>query len=207
MTVVYENKILETYKRSNISKFPIDCLAIIRGIGFTVKTYYEAADNEETLKLFMYYSQDAFTFFDKKLILYNDKAYRRRIRFSLMHECGHIVLGTDDEDAADQFAAEILAPIPIVRRKPWADADSVCKDFDVSVAMANRVIMACKGKKAYDRHQKELIRYFDSFDEKETCSRKIAKQKVKVSENPCDCLPFDWNEMMLIKHDRELYFY
>ena len=200
---MYEKEILETYTRCNIKTFPLDCLAVIRGIGYTAKTYGDTVKSEEERKILMTGSSDALTYFEKRIIYYNERAHPRRIRFSLMHEVGHIVLDTDSEDAADAFAASILAPIPIARRNIIVTADYVCKTFDVSVAMANRVVMACKGKMVYDRDQKALIRYFDSFDEKEPKKR----EPIKCRTEHRDDFPDNWNDLMLAKRDFDLYFY
>lgn len=55
-------------------------------------------------------SEDAVTIREKKSIFYNDEKPETRIRFSLMHELGHILLNTDEEFAANVFASNILAP-------------------------------------------------------------------------------------------------
>ncbi|WP_455719013.1 ImmA/IrrE family metallo-endopeptidase [Anaerosporobacter sp.] len=47
---------------------------------------------------------------ETKSIFYNDEKPETRIRFSLMHELGHILLDSEDEFAANVFASNILAP-------------------------------------------------------------------------------------------------
>lgn len=173
---MYEKEILELYKLCDIRSFPINCLAIIRGIGFSVKTYGELAKTKENLLLLHSVSSDAFTYFDKRLIVYNEREYRRRIRFTLMHEVGHIVLDTDSEDEADAFASEILAPLPIVTRYGHFDVDDICRRFDVSVAMANRVMMATNKKAITDKEG--ILRYFqekEREDQKQSCVQKVKK--------------------------------
>ena len=209
---MFEREILEIYKKCNIKKFPIDCNAIVQKLGFILASYSELANNPEEYRRLCLYSSDAFTLYgEKNMICYNNKIRHSRVRFSLMHEVGHYVLQTEDENAADIFAASILAPIPIARRNIIVTTDYVCKTFDVSVAMANRVVMACKGKKVYGKDEKALIKYFDSFDEglrtyREEMRRSLKEVSTAKAGRPKE-YPFDWNELMLIKHDMELYSY
>ena len=201
---VYESELLDVYKRCGVKNFPIDCREIVTRLGFILASYADLAENHEEYKRFCLYSSDAFTLYgERNVICYNHKSNHKRIRFSLMHEVGHYILQTDDEDAADAFAASILAPIPIARRNIIVTADYVCKTFDVSVAMANRVVMACKGKRVYDKHEKALIRYFDSFDEKEPRKKEPIRRRVEHRDD----FPDNWNDLMLAKHDFDLYFY
>lgn len=106
------------------------------------------------------YSPDAFTYNHPQIgfiLAYNNKTtpYHRqriqRIRFSLAHELGHILLGHFDkqgdsliksgspkdplmEKEADLFAAETLIPRSLIN--PYKSQDEVAKFFDISTSAA-----------------------------------------------------------------------
>ena len=203
---VYESEILDVYKRCGVKNFPIDCREIVTRLGFILASYADLAENHEEYKRFCLYSSDAFTLYgERNVICYNHKSNHKRIRFSLMHEVGHYILQTDDEDTADQFAAEILVPIPIARSYLCFKSDAISKQFDVSVAMANRAVMRLKGEWVCNEDERALLQYFHDVKREEQKSMKIVIQGKKRKPDFRNSLPFDWNEMMLIKHDMELY--
>lgn len=106
------------------------------------------------------YSPDAFTYNHPQIgfiLAYNNKTtpYHRqriqRIRFSLAHELGHILLGHFDkqggsliksgspkdpfmEKEADLFAAETLAPRSLIN--PYRGQNEIAKCFDISTSAA-----------------------------------------------------------------------
>ena len=158
---MYESEILDVYKRCDVRSFPIDCRKIIRRLGYFLVSYGELASNHAEYKRLCLYSSDAFTVYDDRMVCYNHKANRRRIRFSLMHECGHIALGTKNEDEADDFAANILAPPAIILDRGIIGADRVSRYFDISVSAANHAVISTRG---YDKSEGERITaYFRSF--------------------------------------------
>ena len=199
--MMYEREIAELYKLCNVRSFPIDCFAIIKSIGFSVKTYKELVKTKENLLLLHSVSSDAFTYFDKKLIAYNGTLYRRRIRFTLMHEVGHIILNTDSEDEADAFASSALAPLPVVARYGF-DCDTICRIFDVSVAMANRIISESRDKTISD--PEGILDYFNQ------CEVEDARKRYEIRARRCRrrAAPItEADELRLAKHDLELFLY
>lgn len=229
---MYEKEVLDTYKQCHITKLPLDCFKVIEGIGYKIETYSGFAKSKDELVFFRKVSPDAFTYFDNKIILYNETLYHRRIRFTLMHEVGHIVLDTYNEDEADTFASEILAPLPVVARYGYFDVDDICRRFDVSVAMANRVVMATKGKTIVDTEG--ILDYFTKIEDEDwerrnlgtfrraipntylSCKAPVRKSKVsvKVSSRTNKAIlernefirsnpQIEWNDMRLAKRDAE----
>lgn len=91
-----------------VKSFPIDCGKILHYYGYSLVTYSSLSirKKEACIKL----SEDALIIPDNKTIYYNDEKPETRIRFSLMHELGHIILDTDDEFSANIFSSNILAP-------------------------------------------------------------------------------------------------
>ena len=156
---MYEKEILELYRYCNVHSFPIDCDEIIRKIGYRTVTYQEyAGDDKAKFIELMQTSGDAFIVRRERMLYYNAMTDRRRQRFSKAHELGHIVLVTNDEDEADTFAAEVLAPRPVIFARQIKTAQTVSKVFDISIAAANRALIS----KVYspDDMGMEMIDYF-----------------------------------------------
>lgn len=86
------------FQRENISSFPIDPFEIIRKNNWGLVSYSQLADEhgvtiDEIIKAFQ--SKDGYVMLDSHnyTIAYNDTIeYEGRIRFTLMHEIGHIEL-------------------------------------------------------------------------------------------------------------------
>lgn len=136
--------IYSVYEECGIHDFPIDCMKILKHYGFKVKTYSQLREkNPELYKLCVSYSNDAFSDIKSRFIAYNDKAHKRRVRFSLMHELGHFILKHTErtqqqEDEADMFASHILVPRTAMGEASCFNADKVHDVFEVSFAAANR---------------------------------------------------------------------
>lgn len=200
---MYEKEILDVYRYCGVRSFPIDCDDIINKLGYRIVTYQSVANgNRELLIKLMSVSNDGFVVRRTRTIYINANTDRRRQRFTKCHELGHIVLLTTDEVEADAFAAALLAPMPIVRRYVPVDADDVCRLFDVSVAAANRIVADFKKYDFTRPEAKDVFDYFMQFQKKE---RKKETRKTKKIWH--EDFPDNWNEMMLRKHDWELYFY
>lgn len=103
-------------------------------------------------------SEDGCTHYDCKtrryLVAYNRGVYKPRIRWTIAHECGHILCGhfleveasgrreiPDDlwqnmEEEADYFAASLLAPIPAIRKCRASSVSDISRIFGLSGAAA-----------------------------------------------------------------------
>lgn len=131
-----EVKILETYKRYGIKELPFDVFNLIRQMGYDTRRYSNLpeAKRQSCMEL----SHDAVTI--GKTIYYNDKYPNTRIRFTLAHELGHIILDTENEDLADTFAGALLAPRPMVIAYGCETADDIKKRFNISISAANHAV-------------------------------------------------------------------
>ena len=200
---MFERETLEVYKYCNIRSFPIDCDVIIKRLGYRVVTYqdYARGDKARLIEL-MKVSNDAFIVRQERTLYLNVNTDRRRQRFTKSHEIGHIVLLTDSEEEADMFAASLLAPLIMVKKSRPFNVDGICQNFDVSVAMANRTIVEAMHYPIFQPGATELFEYFKQFRPKKKQEKRVAKSN-KVAEK----YPDNWNELMLIKHDMDLYFY
>lgn len=138
------DKTLEVFIECDIREFPIDCFAILKHYDFRVYSYKEIqATNSRLHEICKKYSNDAFRY--ENIICYNQKSVECRIRFSLMHELGHYLLGhkghsREIEDEADYFASCILAPRIAVRKLWYPTADDIHNKFGLSYAASNRVL-------------------------------------------------------------------
>ena len=139
--------IAETFKKCNITAFPFDCEKVLNTYGYTCKAY--SSLNEKKKKICFNISNDACII--DRTIYFNDTALKSRIRFTLMHELGHILLNhtsssEKEEDEADYFASCILAPrimihnLPLLNHDYKITAESIHKYFDISIAASNRAL-------------------------------------------------------------------
>lgn len=132
----------ENYKKSRnaaweilltcrVAELPVDLNAVLRHLEVKVYSYSRSRDLLESAGLAEVAKQvSGLTFYagSQPVILYNDAETPQRIRFTIGHELGHIVLGhvqpgehtrqnrdpqpgdSPTEQAANRFAADILAP-------------------------------------------------------------------------------------------------
>jgi Zn-dependent peptidase ImmA (M78 family)/RNA polymerase subunit RPABC4/transcription elongation factor Spt4 len=175
----------------NILSFPIDPYQIIKNNKWGFITYSELAQEhgvwiEDIINAFQ--SEDGYTIFDgaNYTIAYNDTIQSKgRIRFTLLHEIGHIYLRhlidfdetvltrstlTDHkyrvlENEANSFARNILAPVILVRELNLKSIHDLVKFFEISKAAANiRLKYLSQDIKylltPYKRFQTELFEQF-----------------------------------------------
>ena len=126
----------DIYKKYGIKELPFDVFDLLRRMGYDTRRYSNLPEAKR--QSCMDLSHDAVTI--KNTIYYNDKHPNTRIRFTLAHELGHIILHTEDEDLADAFAGALLAPRPMVIAYGCRTADEIKKRFGISIAAANHAI-------------------------------------------------------------------
>lgn len=179
-------KILGIYKECNITSFPIDCISILKHYGYKVLTYSELQSiNEEFKILCSLLSDDAFSDSIHRIVAYNHKTNAGRIRFSLMHELGHIVLSHTshsqaNEDEADYFASNILAPRSVIFRSKVNTAEALREKFGLSYAAANIALDDYKRWKCFKISQvdKEIAWLF--FPKQKTNNPKTKYREKKL---------------------------
>lgn len=168
---MFERDILDVYKFCGIDSFPVDLHKIINSLEYTLRSYREESNSAERLKELRIISGDAFLIRNRKTIFYNDKvSSQRRIRFTLAHELGHIILVTNNEDLADVFASNLLAPRPVVCALQMHTADEISSFFNVSISMANNVVMEMykHGTNVPNKSWYEMMKYFGFEDNSPT---------------------------------------
>lgn len=134
-----ENTVVDLFIRLKICSYPIDPFVIIRKMGYVLRKYSELSFYER-IRL-RNKNLDAISCFDPDLqafvICYDDTKFSKRIRFTLMHEVGHILLGHKEESElarmmANYFAAYSLAPSPIIDAFNCRDESELADIFVVT---------------------------------------------------------------------------
>lgn len=155
-------------KECQIRRFPIDCIKILEHYSYRIYSYsYIKSQNPRLFELCGGYSSDAFTEKSLKIIAYNDVSSTGRIRFSLMHELGHIMLGhtgheEDCEYEADLFASHILAPRVMIEHYGCKNSVDVQHFFGLSGMAANWAWIDYRRliKQGYQKEDTELLHWF-----------------------------------------------
>jgi len=145
-------------------------------MGIVVEKYSDFPDKEQVILLnrsidgMSYYYDDLKEFH----IIYNDSRKHARIRFTIAHEIGHIVLGhkesnEENESEADFFARSLLVPIPIILFKEISDEEIIMEEFDVSFQVASIVLNNVKsrlesGCKEFKDYEKKLLKQFNLYE-------------------------------------------
>ena len=137
--------VIKTFKQYDIRNVPIDCFEITNKMGIILKPYSTLTKGE--LEKSLKESKDGFCLLREETlgpftinqwyIFYNDALPDCRIRFTLMHEIGHIVLdhteGSDlAESEANFFAKYALAPPPLVNEISPEDYMELRDAFNLS---------------------------------------------------------------------------
>lgn len=123
----------EVFEDLGISVFPSDPFYVLGCLGVSVIKYSNFI--QESRNCLMARSKDGFTTFgdDRYTVYYNDRMPQGRIRFTLWHEIGHIMLEHFEKDEipsrkkeaeANHFAAYCIAPMPlIIKLQPKSPID------------------------------------------------------------------------------------
>lgn len=139
--------ISELYCDYEISAIPISVERLASKMNILLVPYSEF--DSEKREALLRASEDGFSFYnsDKKQfsIYYNDsKRTRQRIRFTIMHEIGHIALGHGQscdrtESEADFFARNALAPLPLLIVNNIRSVEEIAEIFNISFECSKNV--------------------------------------------------------------------
>lgn len=150
---------IEVFWKCDVHSFPIDCEDLLKHYGYRLFSYKELRDrNPELYSLSLGYSEDAFRVGAPKIVAYNPDRPHGRIRFSLMHELGHHVLGHNgtserNEKEANAFASHILAPRMAIHYSRCKNANDVARLFDMSFEAADNAFID------YRRWHRNVVMY------------------------------------------------
>lgn len=137
------NTILDIYIKAEIHTFPINCLKIVQALGIPLYKYSELTEIKQ--KKCFSLSDNAFKLYGE--IYYNDKfPHKGRQRFTIMHEVAHIIFEhsgetQENEDEADAFASNILAPRIMIHKYRCDTADQIHDLFGLSYKASNKALV------------------------------------------------------------------
>lgn len=139
-----EMAVAKLFVELRIGSYPINPFEIIRRKGYVLRSYSDLSiQKRNALKT---KDLDATSFYDPQLntfvIYYDETQSPERIRFTLMHEVGHIIMGHKEESdlarkMADYFSSYSLAPSPIMLQYNCEDYIDVADIFGISYTCAD----------------------------------------------------------------------
>lgn len=154
-----QNKVVQIYKDMDVISFPICPQTVLSCVPkkCRILSYQELAQRAQCSVediIAVNKSSSGATNYDKKsgrfLILYNADMNDGRVRWTLIHEIGHIYLehiemmqsGTDYdyeefETEADFFTWNLLAPLPLIHEMGAVSSDDVKRLFGLSSSAAS----------------------------------------------------------------------
>ena len=189
---------IEVFRKCNVHSFPIDCEDLLKHYGYRLFSYKELRDRSpELYSLSLGYSEDAFRAGASKIVAYNPDRPHGRIRFSLMHELGHHVLGhtgvsDQNEKEANAFASHILAPRMAIHYSRCKNANDVARLFDMSFEAADNAFID------YRRWHRNVVIYKMSTVDKAMCAHFYNKEQkcfVWSKQSCCFCGRVLYNSM------------
>lgn len=158
--------IFDIYQKHNIRTFPIDVFSLAIKMGYNLHRF--SSLQPETLGKIKRISTSACLL--DRTIYFNDCQSLERVRFSIGHEIGHDILETEDEDLADTFSGELLAPSPIIRTREIATAEQLAEEFEISITAANRALFRGKKWTGYRLSKEDpawqIVRWFNGEKER-----------------------------------------
>lgn len=168
-----ERRVVDLYVEQDIHNMPIDPFNIIKNRGYALIPF--STFNPNNRPDCIDEDNDAFSFYDPtmktQVIVYNDEKPLNRIRFTLMHELGHIDLGHKCESdlarkMADYYAGYALAPNPLIGKYACETVQDISSKFWISSECAEvRIDRYQKWKKHGERYLKDyeinLINLFE----------------------------------------------
>lgn len=128
-----QERILSFYRTFNIRSFPIDSFFVVEQLGFRLKAYSELSGRKTAACREL--SPDAC--FLEDTLYYENRFPKGRVRFTIMHEVGHIVLESASEKDADAFASHSLAPRMAIHYSGCKNASDVMRYFGLSEEAAD----------------------------------------------------------------------
>lgn len=128
-----QKTVLDVFKQCNIHCFPIDCFEIVKHYGYQIVMYDDLSEKKKAACLEL--SEDACII--KDTLYYNNTMPKRRVRFSIMHELGHLLLHSAEEPNANLFASYILAPRMVIHYADCKNNADVANLFLISLEAAD----------------------------------------------------------------------
>ena len=165
----------EVYVKASISSLPISPEETAKRLGIKL-VIYKTMTEIYYISMRGLYSKSRFGFSYREdgrfVIAVNENSCgERRRRFTIAHEIAHCVLGhlshaaentVENEREADRFAAELLAPVCVLRECGVSDADEISRLCGISKAAAEicqkRILRA-----ETTENDREIVERFGGF--------------------------------------------
>jgi hypothetical protein len=173
-----DKEVIKMFDKITIKSFPVDCIDICKQLGYKTFTYSELKGtarealidvSKDGCSCLVELKKGVFEYW----IFYNDEICRERIRFTIFHEIGHIILGhTEESDLAESeanhFAAYAIAPPPLVHQMNVEDYIDIAEIFDISGESAYYSMIRYNnwlkyGSRDYLEHEERIIQLFEPF--------------------------------------------
>lgn len=168
-----KQSVVRTYVRYDVHCIPIDSFELAAKMGVKVIPYSRFSENIQ--RLLNKKSKDGFST-EKELgewyIHYNDTMPGGRIKNTIMHEIGHIVLDhTEDSELANKevnfFAKYALAPPVLIHKMSLKDPDDIAAAFGISHEAACNALNYYKkwlelGEPYYKDYELTLLNLFSN---------------------------------------------
>ncbi len=172
-----EESAVKLFTKLNFSKIPIDPVEIANALDIRLVTYSQLTQLSYEQKMSI--SKDGFCYEVKLsptesqwIISYNEKMPSVRIRFTIMHEIGHIILNHSEhselaDSEANYFASYSLAPPPLIHKMKPEDYIEIAEIFDISKECAMYAMKKYNnwlryGSKDFLEHEIKLLTLFTS---------------------------------------------
>lgn len=143
-----------------ISALPVSVTKICRELNIEVKLYEPKDDN------------DGFSYIKhgKAYIFISKYSSVQRQRFTAAHELGHIILGSDEQEA-NVFASRLLAPACVLWGLGVTEAEQIAQLCDISLQAAEFRMKRMKELYARNKflispHEQKVYEQFDSYIKK-----------------------------------------
>lgn len=176
---VIKKNVVKMFMDNDIRQIPIDCFEICQKMCVKSKKYSQLTPDAFSKATEV--SEDGFCMLMEEgpepfvslqwYIFYDDTKSRERIRFTIMHEIGHIVLEHTEhsqlaESEANFFAKYSLAPPPLVHKIKPEDYMDISNAFDLSQECAYYAMSFYNkwlqyGHSEYLNYESELLSLFD----------------------------------------------
>lgn len=170
-----EEAVVKLFSELNISRIPVDPYEIVDALGIKLVTYSQFTQLSYEQKMLI--SKDGFceeiaispteSYF---VIVYNEMMPDVRIRFTIMHEIGHIILDHSEhselaDSEANYFASYSLAPPPLIHKINPEDFTDIAETFDISMECAMYAMKKYNnwlryGSKDFLNHEIQLLKLF-----------------------------------------------
>lgn len=162
-----KEEVADVYEELHITKFPVKCMEVCKGLGITLKSYNQF--DERTFSSVIRASEDGIVFkMDNHYrIFYNPSKRTERIRSTVFHEIGHIRLrhlihDEENEAEANFFASYFLAPPPLINYFNLKYEEEIMEKFWTTFSLANYALgrfnrRIAYGPKEFTNYERNLI--------------------------------------------------